>query len=150
MSSLFRTHLPKEDSHHSLTTPITTDKNCWFAERKWTNNIVTSQGQKISFCCMNAHHQNCVAECRIRELTEHTHTMLVHAQHRWPRAISANFWPYTLRTANNILNPEHHIQSLAQTLTAWGVLGHQGSRRFETVVSSLWLSCVRLALAFGY
>ena len=29
--------------------------------------------------------------------------MIVHAQRRWPNAITANLWPYALRTANDIL-----------------------------------------------
>ena len=30
--------------------------------------------------------------------------MLIHANHRWPEAITANLWPYAIRAANDSLN----------------------------------------------
>ena len=43
--------------------------------------------QSISFCGVNAHHQNGKAERRIRDITEGARTSLLHASHRWPKAI---------------------------------------------------------------
>jgi hypothetical protein len=71
---------------------------------------VTSQGPTLTFCGVNAHFQNGLAERRIRELTEHARTMLIHAQKRWPSAITANLWPYALRHANDLLNGTPNIQ----------------------------------------
>jgi len=31
-------------------------------------------------------------------------TMLIHAHHRWPSAITPNLWLYALRMANNAIN----------------------------------------------
>ena len=31
-------------------------------------------------------------------------TMLIHANHRWTDAITANLWPYAVRTASDMLN----------------------------------------------
>ena len=65
---------------------------------------VKASGQQISFCGVNAHFQNGVAERKIRDLTEHARTMLIHANSRWPSAITTNLWPYALRSANDIIN----------------------------------------------
>ena len=67
-------------------------------------DAVQQAGQSISFCGVGAHHQNGVAERRIRDLTEHARTMLLHASHRWPKAINAHLWPYALRQAAHIRN----------------------------------------------
>ena len=61
---------------------------------------VARTGQTISFCGVNAHFQNGIAERRIRELQESTRTILLDAKSRWPTAISANLWPYAMRYAN--------------------------------------------------
>ena len=60
--------------------------------------------QTITFAGVGAHHQNGVAERRIRELQEMARTMLIHAQRRWPSAITANLWPYAIRMANDAIN----------------------------------------------
>jgi hypothetical protein len=60
--------------------------------------------QTITFCGVNAHFQNAVAERRIRTLQDQARTMLIHAQHRWHKAIDAHLWPYALRVANEVHN----------------------------------------------
>jgi hypothetical protein len=47
-------------------------------------------GQSISYCAVNAHHQNGRAEKKIRDLQELARTMLLHARQRWPAAITTN------------------------------------------------------------
>jgi hypothetical protein len=59
-----------------------------------------AKGQGLSFAGVNAHHQNGKAERRIGLLQQQTRTMLIHASRRWPTAITANLWPYALRSAN--------------------------------------------------
>jgi hypothetical protein len=54
-----------------------------FAESKFMEAIKEA-GQIISFCGVNAHFQNAVAERRIRTLQDQARTMLIHAQYRWP------------------------------------------------------------------
>jgi len=74
-----------------------------FVSNAWRQSCLL-QGQDLSFAGVAAHHQNGIAERRIRELQEMMHTMLTHAQHRWTNAISANLWPYALRMANDAFN----------------------------------------------
>jgi hypothetical protein len=60
-----------------------------FADNKFKAHTA-SQNQTLTFCGVNAHFQNGLAKRRIRELSEHARTMLIHAQTRWPSAITAN------------------------------------------------------------
>ena len=62
------------------------------------------QDQRATFAGVNAHHQNGMAERKIRTLQEHARTMLIHTNQRWPRCVTANLWPYALRMANDVLN----------------------------------------------
>jgi hypothetical protein len=47
-------------------------------------NTVKKQQQTISFCGVNAHFQNGIAEKRMRDLQEQARTMLLHAKSRCP------------------------------------------------------------------
>ncbi|KAI2494580.1 hypothetical protein MHU86_19950 [Fragilaria crotonensis] len=60
-----------------------------------------TKGQQLTFCGVNAHFQNGIAERRIRDLQDRARTMIVHAKHRWPNAITSNLWPYAIRLAND-------------------------------------------------
>ena len=74
-----------------------------FADSKFTQ-AVEEAGQTLSFCGVNAHHANGVAERRIRELQDRARTVLIHANRRWPAAINAHLWPCALREANDRWN----------------------------------------------
>ena len=74
-----------------------------FADNAFLKSVAES-GQTISFCGVNAHFQNGIAEKRIRDLSEQARKQLLHAKARWPSAIELNLWPYALRNANDIRN----------------------------------------------
>lgn len=59
--------------------------------------------QRITYCGVNAHFQNGIAEKRIRDLQEGTRTSDLFATHRWPKMVNVHLWPYALRTANEVL-----------------------------------------------
>jgi hypothetical protein len=65
---------------------------------------VTKGNQTLSFCGVNAHHQNGRAEARIKDITTNARTALLHAAHRWPKAIHASLWPSALKNYTNIRN----------------------------------------------
>jgi hypothetical protein len=52
--------------------------------------------QSITYCGVNAHFQNGIAEKRIRDLQEPARKQLLHAKARWPAAVTTNMWPYAL------------------------------------------------------
>ncbi|WP_317203594.1 hypothetical protein, partial [Janthinobacterium sp.] len=61
-----------------------------FADNKFRQAVNQVRGQTLSFCGVNAHFQNGVAERRIRELQDHARTMLIHSSKRWPTAINTH------------------------------------------------------------
>ena len=95
-----------------------------FADNLWLADIA-NRGQSISFCGVNAHFQNGVAEKRIRDLQEAARTILLDAKSRWPKAISACLWPYALRHANHA-----HAQTPSRTKH------HGGRTPYEIFVKS--------------
>ena len=74
-----------------------------FSDKGFVNHVAKCR-QSITYCGVNAHFQNGMAEKRIRDLQEQTTTMLVHAESKWPNVITSNLWPYALREANETLN----------------------------------------------
>ena len=74
-----------------------------FRAKEWVADC-HSRRQSLSYAAVGAHHQNGVAERRIRVLQDLTRTQLLHAQSRWPAAITAFLWPYALRIANDEWN----------------------------------------------
>jgi hypothetical protein len=55
--------------------------------------------QKLTFCGVNAHFQNGIAERAIHDLSESVQKQLLHAKQRWPQAVSIALWPYALHSA---------------------------------------------------
>ena len=67
--------------------------------------------QTISFSGVGAHHQNGRAEKRIQDLQDAARSMLLHAQRRWPTAISKHLWPYAIRHAADVDNNLPRLKS---------------------------------------
>jgi hypothetical protein len=80
-----------------------------FKAYKWLDACKTD-GQGMTFAAVNAHHQNGIAERRIRELQELARAMMTHANARWPDTITPNLWPYAVRNANDALNHTPSMQ----------------------------------------
>ena len=58
----------------------------------------------MSFCGVNAHHQNGKAENRVKDVTISTRTSLLHAAHRWPNVIHSSLWPAAMKNYINLRN----------------------------------------------
>ena len=80
-----------------------------FRANEWVRACHAAR-QPLTFASVGAHHQNGLAERRIRELQDSARTMLIHANRRWPNAVDAHLWPYALRTANEIFNITPYLQ----------------------------------------
>jgi hypothetical protein len=106
-----------------------------FADNKFRKAVSESK-QTLSFCGVNAHFQNGMAERRIRELQETARTMLIHANRRWPSAIDTHLWPYAIRYASDMFNHSPMKK-------------HQGQSPIERFSSSLVSFNIRNAHTFG-
>jgi hypothetical protein len=84
-----------------------------FKAHHWVKTC-KQDGQGVTYAGVNAHHQNGVAERRIRELQELARTMLIHANARWSDSVTANLWPYAIRTANKSINHTPSFQDSAR------------------------------------
>ena len=71
--------------NHGVTVKQFHADNGRFADNTFINDC-KAQGQTITYCGVNAHWQNGLAEKGIRDLREAARTMLLHAIHRWPSA----------------------------------------------------------------
>ena len=90
-------------SEHGTTVKHYHADNGLFDTKAFKQSVRVS-AQTLSFCGVNAHHQNGVAERRIRDVTEGARTALLHAAHRWPKAIHASLWPCAVKHYVNLRN----------------------------------------------
>ncbi|KAL7464856.1 hypothetical protein ACHAXS_005184 [Conticribra weissflogii] len=77
--------------------------NGLFADSLFTQEIKKNM-QRLTFCGVNAHHQNGITERMIKSLTLISRTLLLHAQRHWPEYITTMLWPLTLKAAQDRLN----------------------------------------------
>ncbi|KAL7460959.1 hypothetical protein ACHAXS_001393 [Conticribra weissflogii] len=77
--------------------------NGLFADSDLTQEIKKNM-QRLTFCGVNAHHQNGITERMIKSLTLISRTLLLHAQRHWPEYITTMLWPLALKAAQDRLN----------------------------------------------
>jgi hypothetical protein len=92
----------------------------------------TKNHQQITFCGVDAHHQNGIAEWYIRTITEQARTMLVHVMIHWPEIIKESFWPYAIQLAVDIHNSTPTPSGLTPMELFSGVKGHNNLQHFHT------------------
>ncbi len=63
-----------------------------FADNAWKQSCKASC-QRLTFCGVNAHFQNGIAERTIRDLSESARKQLLHAHARWPAVVHFALWP---------------------------------------------------------
>jgi hypothetical protein len=77
--------------------------NGWFSNNAF-KQASHEQRQQLTFCGVNAHFQNGIAERSIRDLSESARKQLLHAHARWPQAVHFALWPYALRNSALLRN----------------------------------------------
>jgi hypothetical protein len=90
-------------SSHSVTIKHYHADNGLIHTKKFKTSV-SRAGQTLSFCGVNAHHQNGKPENKIKDVTTGGRTALLHAAHRWPKAINASLWPASLKHYTNLRN----------------------------------------------
>ena len=81
-----------------------------FRAKGWVKHCNDNR-QALTFAAVNAHHQNGLAERRIRQLQDQARTSMIFAMSRWPKCATTALWPYALLMANetcNIAPPLQH------------------------------------------
>jgi hypothetical protein len=68
----------------------------------------TMSNQSIMFCGVGGHHQNGIAECKIKELTLGARTLLLNAKRMLPEYILTILWLFALKCAEERLNNLAH------------------------------------------
>ena len=63
-----------------------------------------TQRQSLSYCGVNAHFQNGIAERRIWDLQEQTRTSMLYAMNKWKRMVLICLLPYAMRHASDVAN----------------------------------------------
>ena len=91
-----------------------------FKAKKWVKEC-RQRKQDLTFSGVNAHHQNGIAERKIRELQKTTRAMLIHATKGWPGVVTIHLWPYAIRMAHSLLTWINKVQTkylIIQRLTS--------------------------------
>jgi hypothetical protein len=91
-----------------------------FVDSAWWNDAI-QQGQRMTMCGVNAHHQNGKFERQIRQLQDLARTSLRHAIHGWPQAVNTFLWPYVVRKAADDI--KQHTINRNRDITNCKILG---------------------------
>ncbi|KAL7472405.1 hypothetical protein ACHAW6_000532 [Cyclotella cf. meneghiniana] len=90
-------------ANHFVTVEHYHVENGRFTDNAFINHCSQWQ-QRHTYCGVNAHFQNGLAERAIRDITEVGRKQLLHAMARWPQVVDLALWPYALRYAVHIFN----------------------------------------------
>ncbi len=77
--------------------------NGCFSDKGFQDDCV-SCNQNITFCGVGSHHQNGIAERKIKDLTLGGKTLLLHTKRMFPEYISTILWPFALKCYKDRLN----------------------------------------------
>ena len=80
---------------HDVTVKSYRADNLRFDDLNFKGDCI-KQHQHITYCGVGAHHQNAVAETKIKEVSYGARTILLHARRKWPSVITSILWPYAL------------------------------------------------------
>ena len=82
---------------HGVTIEAYHADNSRFNDAKFAGSC-RDAGQQLTFCGVGAHHQNALAESKIKEICYGGRTVLLHAKRKWPSVISTILWPFAVQS----------------------------------------------------
>ena len=74
-------------------------------------NDARTQMQRVTYCGINAYHQNGRVEKRIRDLQDHARVLIMHVTNELLDAITPHLWPYAIQLSNEVRNHSSSNQS---------------------------------------
>ena len=74
---------------HSVSVKAYHTDNLWFNDNNFRRDCIKS-GEQLTHCCVGTHHQNAVAEYKIKEVCYGGRTILLHAKRKRPNVISTS------------------------------------------------------------
>ena len=75
-----------------------------FKSKEFVKHL-NEHNQKVSYCGVNAHHKNGIAERNIRTISDCARALLLHAALHWKDSpIDSSFWPFAVRYACYLFN----------------------------------------------
>jgi hypothetical protein len=77
--------------------------NGQFADKGFWDDCLDND-QSITFCGVGSHHQNGIAERKIKDLTLGARKILFHAKQMLPEYISTILWPFSLKCTEDWMN----------------------------------------------
>jgi hypothetical protein len=106
---------------------------------EYVNHVKINQ-QNITYCGVNSHEQNGIAERGICTLCDRARTMLIRAMEHWPDVVTLDLWPFALCMAADI----HNATTGPTGLSPEEIFMQQKSRP-AVRLSYIWLPslCVR-------
>ena len=78
------------------------DNGC-FADKGFRDECIASN-QTITFCGVGSHHQNGIAERKIKDITLGAQTLPLHAKRMLPEYISTILWPFAVKCCEDRMN----------------------------------------------
>ena len=79
--------------------------NLRFNDRNFQGDCIKNK-QTISFCGVGAHHQNAIAESKVKSICYGARTILLHAKRKWPKVIATALWPFAMQA---IVRRHNHL-----------------------------------------
>jgi hypothetical protein len=89
-----------------------------FADKGFRDDCAASN-QAITFCGVGSHHQNGIAERKIKDITLGGRTLLLHAKRMFPEYISTILWPFAVKCYEDRMN---HLVHRADGRTSFETL----------------------------
>jgi hypothetical protein len=120
-----------------------------FAEKLYVQDV-KDKAQNITFCGVGSHHQNGIAERRIKSLGEDARTMLAHGQHLWPEVVTKTFWPFAYKAACRARNKFNlDDQGLSSEEKISGITVHQELKNEHPLFCPIYVLDKRLQSGLG-